>query len=312
MNKNILLTSVSSKVPFIEALKEQKNLFDKSIKIIGIDINENIVAKYFLDEFFILPKISQIKIEEFIEFCLEKKIRYIIPTRDEDLFFYSSFKDLLAQNKISLFSAEHKAVTLCNDKASFVKNNQVDFNIKTSLNIEDLVGVDFFVVKDRFGSGSKNIGLNLNKKEAIRFSKRLSNPLFQEYIQGEEYSIDSYVDKKNNFIASIIRRRQLVQNGEAIITFSIEDKILEEKIKDFLVKNKIQGHSISQVIKKDKEYFLIECNARFGGASTLSYKMGLKSFYWFLCEENEKKFKFRRAKRNLRQVRIQKDIYFVC
>lgn len=184
MNKNILLTSISSKVPFIEAVKEQKNLFDKSIKIIGIDINENIVAKYFVDEFFILQKISQIKIEEFIEFCLEKKIRYIIPTRDEDLFFYSSFKNLLKKNKISLFSAEYKAVNLCNDKAFFFKNNQVDFNIKTSLDVKDLVGVDFFVVKDRFGSGSKNIGLNLNKEEAIEFSKRLLNPLFQEYIRG--------------------------------------------------------------------------------------------------------------------------------
>ena len=76
-----------------------------------------------------------------------------------------------------------------------------------------------------------------------------------------------------------------------------------------LIKNKITGHSITQVIKKEDNYYLVECNTRFGGASTLAYKMGLKSFYWFLCEENGIKFKYNKAKKNLRQIRVKQDIY---
>ena len=133
--------------------------------------------------------------------------------------------------------------------------------------------------------------------------------IFQEFIQGDEYSIDSYLTKENHFIGMIVRKRELVYDGEAVNTFVVEDKKLEKLVKEFLIKNKITGHSITQVIKKEDNYYLVECNTRFGGASTLAYKMGLKSFYWFLCEENGIKFKYNKAKKNLRQIRVKQDIY---
>ncbi|WP_066355824.1 ATP-grasp domain-containing protein [Aliarcobacter skirrowii] len=310
MSKNILITSLGEKVPLIKTVINAKNEYDKSIKVLGIDINNQILGKYFVEEFYVIPRLSILEIHEFINFCIKHLVGYIIPTRDEDVLFFAKNKQILKDNNISLFSPNLKAVELCFDKYLFVQNNQVDFNIKTALDIKELKNIEKFVVKDRFGSGSKNVGINLNYNEAKNLAKEIENPIFQEYIEGEEYSIDSYITKTNSFIGMIIRKRELVSNGEAVDTFVVEDKILEEKIKDFLLKNKIVGHSVTQVIKREDKYYLVECNTRFGGASTLSYKMGLKSFYWFLCEENEKKFKYRRKKKNLRQVRVKKDIYF--
>jgi carbamoyl-phosphate synthase large subunit len=37
----------------------------------------------------------------------------------------------------------------------------------------------------------------------------------------------------------IIRKREIISNGEAVDTFVIEDEILEKKIKNFLLKNEI-------------------------------------------------------------------------
>lgn len=310
MSKNILITSLGEKVPLIKTVINAKNEYDKSIKVLGIDINNQILGKYFVEEFYVIPRLSILEIHEFINFCIKHLVGYIIPTRDEDVLFFAKNKQILKENGISIFSSDFNAVELCFDKYLFVKNNQVNFNIQTSLNIDELKNVDKYVVKDRFGSGSKNVGINLNYNEAKNLAKEIENPIFQEYIEGEEYSIDSYITKTNSFIGMIIRKRELVSNGEAVNTFVVEDKILEEKIKDFLLKNKIVGHSVTQVIKREDKYYLVECNTRFGGASTLAYKMGLKSFYWFLCEENEKKFKYRRKKKNLRQVRVKKDIYF--
>lgn len=309
---NILITSISSKVPLINAVLDAKNKFDKSIKVFGADIKSEIIGKYFVDELYIMPRISDLNINDFIEYCLEKRIKYIIPTRDEDVLFYSFFKEKFLKNKIHIFSPEHQVVQKCFDKYIFVKENGINYNIKTSLLIDNLKGVRNFVVKDRFGSGSKNLGLNLNYEEALNFSKNIENPLFQEFIEGEEYSVDSYVSTKNEFIGLIIRKREIIANGEAVVTCSVEDKFLEKNIVDFLLKNKIIGHSVTQVIKKDNDYFLIECNTRFGGASTLSYKMGLESFYWFLCEVNGVSFNFKKDKKNFRQIRIAKDIYFEC
>ena len=309
MKKNILITSISSKNIFIEAVKKSRDKFDKNIKVFGADIRSNILGKYFVDKFFIIKHIKEIDILEFLGFCKKNKIAYIIPTRDEDVLFFAKNKEVLKEKGISTFTPDLKAVELCFDKYLFVKKNQIDFNIKTALNIDDLKDVQEFVVKDRFGSGSKNLGINLNNKEAKEFSHKLENPIFQEFIQGDEYSIDSYLTKENHFIGMIVRKRELVYDGEAVNTFVVEDKKLEKLVKEFLIKNKITGHSITQVIKKEDNYYLVECNTRFGGASTLAYKMGLKSFYWFLCEENGIKFKYNKAKKNLRQIRVKQDIY---
>lgn len=312
MKKNILITSISSKNRFIETIKNSRDKFDKSIKVFGADISFNILGKYFVDKFFLIKPMTELNIFEFIDFCKENKIAYIIPSRDEDVLFFAKNKILLKEQGISTFTPDFNSVELCFDKYLFVKNNQIDFNIKTDLDINKLKNIHKFVVKDRFGSGSKNIGVNLNYEKAKEAATKITNPIFQEFIDGVEYSIDSYVTIKNFFIGMIIRKREVIHDGEAISSYVVKDKKLEKLIKDFLLKNHITGHTITQVIKRNDKYYLVECNTRFGGASTLSYKMGLKSFYWFLCEENNRKFKYKRIKKNLRQIRIKKDIYFEC
>lgn len=312
MNKNILITSISSKVPLIKTIIESKNKFNNSIKVYGADISSNVVGKYFVDGLYVMPKLIDLKVEDLLKYCLENKIKYVIPTRDEDVLYYASFKEEFLKKDIHVFCANYETVNRCFDKFLFTKENGIDFNIKTFLELDSLKEIKRFVVKDRFGSGSKDLGLNLEYTEALIFSKKIKEPIFQEFIEGEEYSIDSYVDKNNKFIGSIIRKREIIQNGEAVVTSSIDDNILEEKIKTFLIKNQIIGHSITQVIKNENDYFLIECNTRFGGASTLSYKMGLESFYWFLCEVNNVPFKFLRSNKNYKQVRVMQDLYFEC
>ena len=41
---------------------------------------------------------------------------------------------------------------------------------------------------------------------------------------------------------------------------------------------------LQMFITPQNEFFLIECNPRFGGASTLSIKAGLESFKWAYLE----------------------------
>jgi len=310
--QNILVTSISNKIPLLEVLNESKNLFDSRINIYGGDINENVLGIFFVDFFWKMPKLENLIFEDLIKYCKTHKIKYIIPTRDEDVVFFSSLREKLEEIGIYVFSSNINGVKLCFDKYEFVKNNGLDFNIKTSLDIDELNGVEKFVIKERFGSGSKSIGIDLSENDARKFSKNLEDPIFQEYINGDEYSIDAYVNKENRCIGIITRRREVVRDGEAVITSTVTDKNIEDKIKYFLELNKIQGHSITQVIKQNDEYFLVECNTRFGGASTLSYKMGLKSFYWFFCEVNNQEFTFEKSSKNFRQVRVPKDIYFEC
>jgi carbamoyl-phosphate synthase large subunit len=312
MNKsNILMSSIGAKVPFVKRLLDSKNRFDTTICLYGADIDPDCIAQHFVDSFFIMPKISMLKIEEFVEICNAKEIKYIIPSRDEDTLYFSKHQQTLQENGIFLFAPEYEVAQLCSDKLHFANSIESDFLIQTSLNIQE-IDASSYVVKDRFGSGSCDIAIDVNKKDALEFAQTLKNPIYQPYIKGQEYSIDSYVNKSGKTTACIIRSRDVIYNGEAQVTTYVEDDKLKAIITDFIERLKISGHSVIQVIKQGENYFIIECNSRFGGASTLSYAMGLESFYWFLQESNNLPISFRLSSKKLKQVRVLEDKYFEC
>lgn len=311
MKTNILITSISAKVPLIKTVIEAKNKFDSKISIYGADCDEKCIGRYFVDCFWQMPKLTELDINNFIAYCHKNNIKYIIPTRDSDVIYFASFKDLLLDSNIHLFSADEDIVNICFDKLKFFNHAKNKFVIPTYTSLEKVTETNL-VVKERFGSGSTHIAINVNKPKALKFAKSLKEAIFQPFIKGEEFSIDSYVAKDGRCIACIIRSRDLVKNGESQITTYVEDPVLSSIITKFVEDLHLLGHSVTQVIKNNNSYNIIECNTRFGGASTLSYKMGLESFYWFLCEVNNKKITFKQNDKKLKQVRVAEDKYFEC
>ena len=58
--------------------------------------------------------------------------------------------------------------------------------------------------------------------------------------------------------------------------------------------------------------YIIECNPRFGGASTASILVGLDVFKWSILEAMGKSLKdhpFNRLRKEVTQIRIPKDVY---
>jgi carbamoyl-phosphate synthase large subunit len=69
---------------------------------------------------------------------------------------------------------------------------------------------------------------------------------------------------------------------------------------------------IGRAILGDEGLQIIECNTRFGGASTASIAAGLDSFYWSLLESSGadvSQAPFLRIPGEVRQVRAPTDTY---
>lgn len=307
LNNNILVTSISSKVPLLEVLKDSISTFN-NISIVGADINENVLGRYYVDIFWKMERIDKIIINDFIENCKKMQIKYIIPTRDDDVVFFSKNYQLLLKNNIYPFVSNSSSISYCFDKLSFFQNANYNNMIYTSDKLNDIKS-STCVIKERYGSGSENIFLNIEISQAKEKANCLNNPIFQPFIKGEEYSVDSYITKEGKYIDSIIRSRDLIVDGEAKITTVVEDLEIKNNIKEFLLKHKIYYHSVLQYIKYDNKFSIIECNPRFGGASTLSYKMGLKSFLWFIQDIENIDIEYIPSSKKYKQVRISKDIY---
>jgi carbamoyl-phosphate synthase large subunit len=178
--------------------------------------------------------------------------------------------------------------------------------------IDDLTG-ELFVVKERFGAGSKNIGIRLNYIQALEHSKLLSQPIIQPYISGREFSADAWVDRFGKVKGVILRNRIFVLDGESKVTTTFSNKFIEGLIKKTIEKLQLRGPIVMQAILGDDDSLhIIECNARFGGASTAGVAAGLDCIYWSLLEcvgNSLEETPFIRAQREITQIRIPMDIY---
>lgn len=280
--------------------------------LIGADRNGNCIGRYFIDEFWEMPSLDDLAVEEFISICRQKRIRFIIPTRDGELPFFSAYRQVFEENGIFVMVSERNAIEICLDKLRFYEllSAQGFPVIPTALSLEELNDGDY-VVKERYGAGARNIGLCLTKEEANRHAKKLEAPVFQPFIAGTEISIDLYMTRMGRTKGAVARKRDYVVNGESQITTTIRNEKLEGMCTAVASYLGLYGHAVMQVIiDREGQFHLIECNPRFGGASTLSIEAGLDSFYWFFLESqgvNLNDYPFIRSTNEKKQIRYPAD-----
>ncbi|MGM7681449.1 ATP-grasp domain-containing protein [Cytobacillus sp. Hm23] len=313
---NILVTSISKKVPLLKAVKLATGKIDSNMKVFGADSDNHCIGRYFVDRFWKIPKLNELAIDYFLQYCLENHITSIIPTRDGELIFFAKHKNTLNENGIYVMVATEKAVTICLDKYLFSK-----FGMKygypvvqTETSFTDLREANQYVVKERYGAGSKNIGLKLTKDQALTYSEIIATPIFQPYIAGEEISADLYVTRSREVKGIITRKREQIVDGESQITTTFRNEQLERLCTNMVIDLELYGHIVLQVVVDENGYFhILECNSRFGGASTLSIAAGLDSFYWFILEvsgDDLHKHPFVRSNKEMMLVRYPEDLIF--
>lgn len=312
---NVLVTSISRKIPLLKAVRKSIKKLGHNGKLLGGDIDSKCLGRYFVDGFWEMPRLTELSPETLSEHCRQNNIKYIIPTRDGELAYFAKYRQQLAQNGIRVMVSNYEAVQVCLDKLEFYqKAKELGFPvIATALQIDE-VNAPRYVVKERYGAGSVSIGINLSPEEAVQHAKNLVTPIYQPMVEGREVSVDLYIDQNGQAKGVVARYREHVVHGESQITTTFRDVKLEKLCSDFVEAIGLYGHMVMQImIDSAGEYHIIECNSRFGGASTLGLAAGLDSFYWFLLESmsnNIQPYPFIRSLSEKRQVRHAEDVVF--
>jgi carbamoyl-phosphate synthase large subunit len=311
--KNILITSSSAKIPLITSVKKAISKISDEIIVYCADAMSDVISKYFADVYWNMPRISDISCYEIISYCKKENIGFIIPTRDDELQFFASIKKDLEKEKISTMIADIGSVNICLNKQLLYQTcKSFDLPIiETDVDIAQ-INSQKYVVKEKCGSGSKSIGIGLTYDEAILHANTLHAPVFQPFIKGKEYSIDTYMTNTGIIKGVVARERVRIKDGEAKITQKVEYQSIEDIATTLVRKINIYGHSVTQIIVDgNSNPHIVECNSRFGGASTLSVACGLDSFYWFILESmgvDISKYPFIKQRRPLKMIRYETDL----
>ncbi len=278
----------------------------------GSDLSEDCIGKYFVDRFWKSPLLSEMPPSDLVDYCKHEGISVIFPSRDGELPYFAKVREYFMENGISIMVSELSSINNCFDKFLFYEklSNKGISVIPTSLHAEH--GWKDWVVKERYGAGSANIGLGLDREQAIQHAANMSAPIFQPMIRGDEYSVDVYVVADGSIKGALVRRRNKIVQGESQITSTETYPLLEQLCIEAAQFLKLRGHVIFQAfVDKDGHAHLIECNCRFGGASTLSIAMGLDSFFWFIIESmggSLSPFPFQRSTKEKKMIRYPEDL----
>ena len=213
---------------------------------------------------------------------MKEKINLIIPTIDTELMKLAENKKMIediSNAKINI--SDLSVIKVCRDKKAtqefFEKNN---FLVPKEIKLEDLKLKKYtfpLFIKPLNGSSSMNAFKITNEEELNFFIKYVPNPIIQEMIFGDEYTVDVFCDFTSEPITIVPRKRIATRSGEISKGIILKDKEIIEEVKKLLKVLKPKGHITVQCIKTEKEVKFIEINPRFGGGAPMSIIAGANS-----------------------------------
>lgn len=310
----VLVSSASRKVPLLRAMDEAARAVHPDARVVAGDLSPDAIAAHVSPLFWAMPSTVDSELASIIEGCRSRGITVVLPTRDGELMFWSRHAEALRSAGIDVIVSAPGPIERCLDKLAFSRfgiQQRLPF-IPTTESLADLPG-EAFVVKERFGAGSRSIGINLSRLDALDHAERLELPIFQPYIVGREVSVDAWLDRDFHVKGLSLRHRDSVSNGESQITTTFRDTTLEREAAEILERLQLNGPVVMQlIVDTDGRLHVVECNARFGGASTASIKVGVDSLRWSLlesCGADMTLHPFHRAATEVRQIRVPADVH---
>lgn len=293
---NILFTCVGRRVALLQAFRRAAQRLGLACTIVGTDINPLSPALYACDRSVVTPPVVQ---EDYISSLFsvikKNKIDLIIPTIDPELTVLARHREAIEKLGARVMVSSPQAISICQDKRrayEFMTEHHLDTPWTAELSrvrAEELTYPVF--LKPWNGSASRSNACVRSAHEFTLISKTIPNCIVQEFIAGQEYTCDIYVDFAGQVRCVVPRRRLEVRSGEVSKSQTVKLPKMMEACRH-LVELLGVGPGVITIqcflTQKDKIRF-IEINPRFGGGAPLSIQAGADFPKWILSEWMGKK-----------------------
>ncbi|WP_404445292.1 ATP-grasp domain-containing protein [Sutcliffiella horikoshii] len=279
---NILFTSSGRRVSLINSFKE---LRDDVGKIITADRNNLVPTARISYKHYTIPSVnSENYIYELLNICKEENITLLVPLIDPELAILSKSLHFFEEIGVKVLVSSKELNEIADNKVKtynfFKKNNILTPKVYNNYEINDINYP--IIVKPFDGSSSKGVTIVNNERELSFFREYISNAMIQEYVQGDEYTVDVMLDFSGNIIAIVPRLRIETRAGEVSKGQTVKDIEIINATKEVI--EKLPGASgciTLQCFKKDDgSIVFIEINPRFGGGVPLSIGAGANFALW--------------------------------
>lgn len=277
---NILILSVGTRNKIIQYFK--KELKGKG-KVIATDCSDLAPAIYEADKYYITKRITEKGyLEDILNICKNEHIDTLFTLIDPEISLISKNVEKFKKIGVNPIVSDYDKVEMCFNKYemyTFLKENSFK-TAKSYIDKEEfymdlenkIISFPVFV-KPVKGSASLNINKVNSKEELDVIWKQADDLMIQEYMNGQEYGADVYIDMISKEPVSIFVKKKIkMRAGETDKSESFKDEKLFNLIKKFVKKAGFKGIIDIDIFKIDGEYYISEVNPRFGGGYPHAYE----------------------------------------
>lgn len=280
---NILILSAGRRVELVQCFQKAARKLNVKSNIIAGDCSNTAPALYFADRARELPRIKEPNyIESIINVCNEENIALIVPTIDTDLLLLAENKKFIEEQiNAKVLISDVDVVKICRDKINtqrFLEEN--GFGVPKMYTDQELENGDIkfpLFIKPKSGSSSVNTFKVNNMNELKTYKSIIDEPIIQDFMEGEEYTVDVFLDFESNVITIVPRLRIATRSGEISKGKIIKDREIINDVTRLMKILKPIGHITVQLMKTKKGIEYIEINPRFGGGAPMSIQSGADS-----------------------------------
>ena len=209
------------------------------------------------------------------------KIDLVIPILDFELKFFSILAKNLKDHRTHILIANSKLIDIFLDKEkssnyfNLINVKQPKTFIQTSILKSNIFSKKKkYLIKDRFGSTSKNIHILNSYDDYLFYKNKIKKFIIQEYINFDnEYTVG--VIKYQNSIVSIISFKRKLTNGNTSYVESGHFPNVDKFASQLADKIIFDGPLNIQILEKNKKLYVVEVNPRFSGTTYFRTLFGI-------------------------------------
>ena len=280
---NILILSAGTRDKVVQFFK---NELHGEGRVIATDCSNLAPAVYEADKFCLVPRINVPGyMDGILEICKQEGVDAVLSLIDPELSMVADNAERFKEIGVTPIISDKTLVDKCFNKFEMAKEFE-KHGLKTALcylsidefNVARKEGkIDYPVfVKPVCGSASLHINKVTSDKELEGLFSMYDDLMIQEYMDGQEYGVDVYIDMLSGKCTSIfIKKKIKMRAGETDKSVSVHIPELFEKISSFVENEGFKGIIDIDIFEVNGEYYFSEINPRFGGGYPHAYACGV-------------------------------------
>lgn len=280
---NILILSAGTRDKIVQYFKKE---IGNSGQIIATDCSNLAPAVYDADTFYLVPRITAPGyLDVILDICEKEKITGVFSLIDPELSMLAKEKDKFLAVGTTPIISDYDLVETCFDKYKMFEMLQ-RMNIPTGkcymdkeafYQAEKAGEISYPVfVKPVRGSASIHINKVNSSKEVEVLFDLYDDLMIQEYMDGQEYGADVYIDMISGKCTDIFVKKKIkMRAGETDKSVSYKDDALFAMIRDFVEKCGFRGMIDIDIFDIGGTWYISEVNPRFGGGYPHAYACGV-------------------------------------